>query len=249
MKLRGAPLITMDATSGAHSERAWLERIKAAQPPRIAMRGSDSAEVFVYGVIGDSWFGESVTATAFAAELKKIKNVKTIDVRINSDGGEVFAAKAMYTLLRAHGGRIVVHIDGVAASAASYLAMAGDEIRIAESGFIMIHEARGNCWGTAADMRRRADMVEQVNKSVIEVYVARTKNSEKTVTDWMKDDFWMSGKDAVAKGFADKVVENHAMAACAITPGLYRNVPPVLLARKADGKAALARLQGLLRAA
>src|SRR6185369_13034984 len=87
---------------------------------RMLAKGKDNAEIYLYGVIGGDWFGEGVTAKQFADDLKKLGNVKTIDLRINSEGGSVFDGKAMYSLLNEHPAKVVTHIDGLAASAASF---------------------------------------------------------------------------------------------------------------------------------
>src|SRR6185369_10879333 len=121
---------------------------------RMLAKGKDNAEIYLYGVIGGDWFGEGVTAKQFADDLKKLGNVKTIDLRINSEGGSVFDGKAMYSLLNEHPAKVVTHIDGLAASAASFLAMAGDEIEIAEGAFVMIHNAYTIAMGDARELRR-----------------------------------------------------------------------------------------------
>lgn len=203
----------------------------------------DRAEIYVYGIIGVDWFGDGVTAKSFADDLKALGAVKTIDLRINSDGGDVFAAKAMYTLLVEHKAKVIVHIDGLAASAASFLAMAGDEIEIGEAAFVMIH----NCWtwaaGDARDMRRTADLLDSVNATVRDVYVARTKNSAADIGKWMDEETWMNGKDAVAKGFADRAVANLQVAASVRDTGRFRNLPEALRPNRSRAVAMLAALR------
>ncbi len=221
-----------------------LRPVQPANGYRLVAKGPTAAEIYLYGIIGQDWFGEGVSAKQFADDLKKVKSAKTIDLRINSEGGEVFAAKAIYTLLRDHGARVIVHVDGLAASAASYIAMAGDEILIAESAFFMIHEARGGVRGTASDMRRTADMVEQVNASILETYVARTGKDAAAIKSMMADETWFTGKEAVAAGFADKVVENLKVAASIARPERFSRVPSALLPRRA---AAVARLAAAAR--
>jgi ATP-dependent Clp protease protease subunit len=117
----------------------------------------------------------------FADDLKALGNVKTIDLRINSEGGSVFDGKAMYTQLVEHKAKVITHIDGLAASAASFIAMAGDEIEIAEGGFVMIHNAWLFAMGDARELRRTADLLDTVNGTIIDVYVARTKGDRKAI--------------------------------------------------------------------
>lgn len=212
---------------------------------RVVARGKDSAEIYLYGVIGGDWFGEGVTAKQFADDLKALGSVKTIDLRINSEGGSVFDGKAMYSLLNEHPAKIVVHIDGLAASAASFVAMAGDEIEIAEGGFVMIHNAYMVAIGDAREMRRAADMLDTVNNTVIDVYVSRTKGERKAIAKMMDDETWMTGADAVKNGFADRMVENLKVAAAVKNPDRFKNLPSSLKPNHQRAAAALARVASL----
>lgn len=225
-------------------------KIKAFQPkPQApAMGYSMSArggrgEVYLYGPIGMSWFGEGVTAKQFADDLRKLGAVTTIDLRINSEGGSVTDAEAIHTHLVEHQAKIIVHIDGLAASAASFIAMAGQEILIADSGFVMIHEARMGDYGTAEEKRRWADLLDRTNDKIVKKYVERTKNAEAKIRDWMKDEKWFIGEEAVKHGFADKLVENLKVAACVSKPDLYRNLPGALKPKRAAAQAMIDRLR------
>jgi ATP-dependent Clp protease protease subunit len=195
---------------------------------RVVNRGKDDAEIYLYGVIGGDWFGEGVTAKQFAADLKSLGPVKKINVRINSEGGSVFDGKAMYSLLNEHPAKVTVHIDGLAASAASFIAMAGDEINIAEGGFVMIHNAYMRAMGDAREMRRAADMLETVNNTIIDTYVARTKGDRKTIMKMMDDETWMTGAEALKHGFADRMTENLKVAASVNHPDRFKNIPKSL---------------------
>lgn len=222
-----------------------MANFKAAAKPagyRVIARSKDRGEIYIYGGIGQSMWGEGVSAKMFADDLKKLGAVTTIDVRINSEGGDVFDGKAIYTLLNEHPARIVVHIDGLAASAASFIAMAGDEIQISEGAFVMIHEAAGGCFGRAKDMVAYADLLEAANASIVDTYVARTKNDADTIKKWMADETWMNGKEAKERGFADKVVANSgAKAQATVTrPTMYNNLPATLRPNRAKALAAMA---------
>lgn len=212
---------------------------------KMAKRGSDRAEIFLYGLIGTDWFGEGVSAKKFADDLKALgSGIKTIDLRINSEGGDVFAGKAMYTLLRDHDAKIVTHIDGLAASAASFVAMAGDEIEISEGAFVMIHNAWTWAVGGADDMRRTAELLDTVNGTIRDVYVARTKNDEKSIKKWMDDETWMTGKEAVERGFADQMVENLKVAASIRHAGHFKNLPLALRPNRARAETLIAATGG-----
>lgn len=234
MKLFGVP--TMQVVP--------LKKASASAPGyRMTNRGG-RGEIYLYGPIGMSWFGDGVTAKQFAKDLKDLGSVSAIDLRINSEGGSVPEAEAIYTHLIEHKAKVTAHIDGMAASAASFIAMAGDEILISDSGFVMIHEARMMSYGTAEDFRRGADLLERTTDKIAQKYAARTKNDEKKIRKWMADETWFIGEEAVTNGFADKVVENLKVAATIADPSIYRHLPSALLPKRA---AAVARLAALKR--
>jgi len=202
----------------------------------------DRGEIYLYGPIGADWFGEGVSAKMFSDDLKKMGAVSAIDVRINSEGGDVFAGKAMYSLLKEHKAKVVVHIDGLAASAASFIAMAGDEIEISDGAFVMIHDAYGGARGRAKDLRDYADLLDSVNASLVDTYVDRTKNDAATIKKWMDEETWMVGKDAVARGFADRLMGGKRKARAAIAnAAIYNNLPAALRPNRARALAALGR--------
>jgi ATP-dependent Clp protease protease subunit len=211
----------------------------------VANKALNSAEIYLYGIIGGDWFGDGVTAKQFADDLKALGDVKTIDLRINSEGGSVFDGKAMYSLLNEHKAKIIVHIDGLAASAASFVAMAGDEIEIAEGGFVMIHNAYMIAFGDAREMRRSADMLDTVNNTIIDVYVSRTKSERKAIATMMDNETWMTGAEAVKNGFADKMVENLKVAAAVNHPDRFKNIPTALKPNHRRAAAALSRIAAL----
>jgi ATP-dependent Clp endopeptidase proteolytic subunit ClpP len=217
--------------------------IESAAPGYRMQAKKDRGEIYLYGPVGEDWFGMGVSAKVFADDLKKLGAVNSIDLRINSEGGDVFAGKAMYSLLKDHKAKVVVHIDGLAASAASFIAMAGDEIEIAEGAFVMIHDAYGGARGRAKDLRDYADLLDSVNASIVDTYVDRTKNDAATIKKWMDEETWMSGKDAVARGFADKLAASGKTKARAsiANAAIYNNLPAELRPNRMKALAALGR--------
>ncbi len=179
---------------------------------RMTARGNREAEILIYEDVGESFFG-GVSAKQFLEDLRGLGAVDLLNLRLNSYGGEVFDGLAIYRHLAEHKARKVVHVDGIAASIASVIAMAGDEIRVAEAGRIMIHDASGLAWGTAEDMRRQADLLETVTASIADVYVARTGNAAEQVRSWMRDETWFTAADAIANRFATEAAPNVRMAA------------------------------------
>jgi ATP-dependent Clp protease protease subunit len=175
-------------------------------------KGKSEAEIYIYGDVGDDWFG-GVTAKQFADDLKALGKVDKITLRINSAGGDVFQGLTIYRLLVDHPATIVANIDGLAASIASVIAMAATEINIAESGFLMIHNAWGFAIGNADDMRTMASLLDKTTGSIRDVYVARTGKNADQVKKWMDAETWFSAQDAVENGFATAISSNMKLAA------------------------------------
>lgn len=170
------------------------------------------ADVFIYEDVGSGWFG-GVSAKQFAEDLKALGDVTVINVHINSYGGEVFDGVAIYTQLKNHPAKVISHIDGVAASIASVIAMAGDEIRIADAGFIMIHNASGGVFGESKDMRKVADLLDTITATIADVYHARTGQDLDAIKSYMDAETWFTAAQAVEMLFADTVMEGLRVAA------------------------------------
>lgn len=161
---------------------------------------SGTATIYVYDEIG--YWG--VTASEFVAELAQL-NVASIDVHLNSPGGEIFDGMAIYEALRAHPAQVTTYIDSLAASIASVIAMAGDRIVIAPYGEMMIHDGSGLCIGNAADMLEMAELLDRQSNKIASVYADRAGG---TVEEWrtlMTAETWFSAAEAVAAGLADEV--------------------------------------------
>lgn len=176
---------------------------------------NDAATVYLYDAIVSSdleaeWFG-GVAPKAFIDQLKAI-DAKEINLRINSPGGSVFAARAMEQALREHPAKIVAHVDGYAASAASFLMMAADEIRIAPGAMVMIHKAWTGMWGNADDLRKEADLLDKIDGTLVDTYATRSGNDKEQIADWMAAETWFTAQEAVDAGFADAINESGAKA-------------------------------------
>lgn len=198
--------------SGRYYPAAYSVVPEDHSPSKLTARVTDAkakrGEIVMYGVIGMDWYGDGITAKSFEKELKALGKVDTIDLRINSEGGSVHDARAIYNLLNQHSARVEVHIDSLAASAASFVAMAGDKITIAESGFFMIHNARMFAGGTAEDFEAAAKFLRTVNRTIADTYIARTGNSADKVQKWMDAETWFTGQEALDEGFASDIVKN-----------------------------------------
>lgn len=174
----------------------------------FAKASGKRGEIFVYDAIGKSYFDDGVSAKSFAESLKSLGNVQALDLYINSPGGSVFEGVAIYNQLKRFQAQKVVHVDGIAASIASIIAMAGDEINIAANGTMMIHNPWGMAIGGATEMRKQADALDQLRSTLLDTYVARTGSSAKDVGEWMDAETWMTADEAVKRGFATKKTDN-----------------------------------------
>ena len=167
--------------------------------------------ITMFDVIGeDFWSGGGVTAKKVAAQLRAIGD-RPVEVHVNSPGGDMFEGIAIFNVLREHPQPITVKIMGMAASAASIIAMAGDTIEIGVSSFIMIH----NCWvlaiGNRHDMRETSEWLEPFDQAMVDLYAARTKQEAAAIAKWMDAETYMSGSQAIDRGFADSLLPADAI--------------------------------------
>ncbi|WP_226893872.1 head maturation protease, ClpP-related [Nisaea sediminum] len=206
----------------------------------------NSAEIYIYGDIGGWWGG--VDAEVLAKEIAAL-DVETINVRINSPGGLVFGGIAIYNALARHKAKVIVHIDSLAASIASVIAMAGDEIRIAESAHIMIHKPWSGVIGDSDTMRLEADILDTLESAIIDTYEARTEQDRGELEAWVAAETWFKGKDAVDHGFADVLVPSKKKAKAAAGSALlayFQRTPKELLPEGASDPA-VREIERLLR--
>lgn len=187
------------------------------------------SEIFIYDEIGPDWRG-MISTRYMQSELDKHK-AKPVTVRINSPGGDVFEGQAIYNMLRRHGAKITIEIDALAASAASYIAMAGDEIRIAENAMIMIHNAWTETVGDKQEHEKRIALLDKIDSSLVEIYSARIgdKSTPEQVKAWMDAETWMSAKESVERGFSDLIGQPLNVAAACVREGRYKNTPSNLI--------------------
>ncbi|HEV8503710.1 MAG TPA: head maturation protease, ClpP-related [Casimicrobiaceae bacterium] len=181
----------------------------------FTMKAADkSAEIVIYDEIGKSWWGEdTVSAKSFLDELNALGDVDAITLRINSPGGDVFDGVAIHNAIKNHKATVTAHIDGLAASAASFIAMAAAKIVMPANSFMLVHGASGFSFGNADDMRAVADDLDRIDKSLTATYAARSKSSTAKVKALMKEDRLMDAAEAKEWGFADEVTKEVKMAA------------------------------------
>jgi len=189
---------------------------------------SDEATVYLYDTIESSdemaaWFG-GVGPQSFIKALNAI-DAGTIHIRINSPGGDVFAARAIEQAIREHPANVVAHVDGFAASAASLVAMAADSVEIAPGAFFMIHNAWTVAQGNAADLLDTAALLEKVDGTIAQTYAAKTGMSAEEIADMMAAETWLTGQEAVDAGFADQLAEGAVKDAARWNLSAYKRPP------------------------
>lgn len=186
---------------------AKIDRIRTGINYTVTRDDAEHVDIDIYGDIGDSWWDDNnVTAKEFL-DLIRDADGKQIDLHINSAGGSVFDAYAMMAALRAHNGRVIAHVDGIAASAASYLIAAADEIAIARDAWMMIHNASGHVAGNAEDMRECAEWLDKIDDQIAGIYADRAEGSKDKdyYASAMAETTWYTAEDAVENGLADYI--------------------------------------------
>ncbi len=185
---------------------------------------NEGAEISIYDEIG----AYGVSAKAFLADLGKLPDKAPLTLRLNSPGGSVFDAVAIYNALQRHAGTVTVSIDGIAASAASYIAMAGDEIIMPENAFLMIHDPSGMVMGTSAEMRSMAEALDKIEASLLRGYAEKSGKAEKDIAKLMAKETWLDAAEALDMGFADTMTERVKMAA-SFDVSRFQNTPPEII--------------------
>lgn len=186
--------------------------------------GDNEATIYIYDAIGD-WYG--VEAADFVKTLKDL-DAGTIHLRINSPGGDVFDAKAMQTAIKEHPAKVIAHIDGLAASAASFLVMGSDEIRMSAGAFLMIHKVWTYMPGNADELRETAAFLDKLDESLVADYIRKTGLDESQIKAWMAAETWFTANEALEHGFIDSIKEEKAAENCFNLTG-YKNTPKQLL--------------------
>ncbi|EKS6155821.1 Clp protease ClpP [Salmonella enterica] len=177
---------------------------------RMQASADNEADIYIYDEIG--YWG--VTARQFVNDLKALGDITHINLHINSPGGDVFDGIAIFNALKHHGAAITVHIDGLAASMASVIAMVGNPVIMPENTMMMIHKPWGFAGGDANDMRDYADLLDKVESVLIPAYVEKTGKTTEEIAAMLDDETWMDGKECLAHGFADQVTTSLQAMAC-----------------------------------
>jgi ATP-dependent protease ClpP protease subunit len=197
---------------------------------------SDVSEIWLYDEIGKDFFGDGVTAKEFLAELNAIKSPK-IDMHINSPGGAVFDGAAIYNAVKRHPAAVTTYIDGIAASIASVIALAGEKVIMAANALYMMHNPSGLTYGTSEDMRKTADILDKVRDTMVGAYTGKSGKTEGEIVALLDAESWLDAEEAMAAGFVDVIGDEMDMAACAkFVPVMsklgYQHIPQSINGKK-----------------
>lgn len=189
-----------------------INKTKSNQYSMVVNKTNDTAEIVLYGYIGDNpWDDSAVSAKQFSDELKKLpENTKNIILRINSGGGSVFDGVTIYERLKAHKAKKTVYIDGIAASIASVIALAGDEIIIGEGGMFMIHRPMSGSFGNNSEHERTIAILDKIEEQMISIYARKTGISRSEISKMLSDETWMTASEALDMGFVTSLTEAHS---------------------------------------
>lgn len=205
MSLRKLPEIRADARHDCVNFDVRPDAVERWRP-EVRAASEDEASISIYGQIGVSWDGEGVTVKRVSAALRSIGQ-KDVTVNINSPGGDFFEGVAIYNALRQHKAKVTVNVMGLAASAGSVIAMAGDEIRMGEGSFLMIHNAWAVAIGNRHDLAASAAFLEPFDAEMANLYANRTGMKLSEVVSLMDAETWIGSAKAIEDGFADSLLD------------------------------------------
>lgn len=164
----------------------------------------ESATLYIFDNIGSSYW--EINANDIEEELKNANN-KPLNIHINSNGGEVFEGFTIYNLIKGYSGQTTVYVDGLAASIASVIALAGDKVIMNKASMLMIHNASGGCYGNAEEMKKVVEALEKINSVIKDIYVAKTGLSVEKLTELMDNETFMTPSECLEYGFCDEVID------------------------------------------
>lgn len=194
------------------------------------------SDIYVYGTIGEDWFGDGFTAADMRDGLEAADG-GDVTIHINSGGGDVFEATAISSLVSQYreanpGASVETIVEGLAASAASYLGLTAGRVLIAPGAMMMVHDPSGGCYGQAADMRRMADALDAVRDSIATLYARKAGGSPEAWAERMAAETWLTAEEAVELELADAIAEDRAAIAASVDPRIraaWRHAPESML--------------------
>lgn len=206
-------------------------------------------EMQLCGIIArESWWGDEVTPQMFKDDLYQYGGGGPITVRIDSDGGDVVAASVMRSILNEYPGTVTMQIDGIAASAASVVTLAGDKVRMIDTAYMMIHDPMVGILGyyNAGELTKLAGYLDVIKQGIMAAYISRTGKDEQTIADWMTAETWFTAAKAVELGFADEIIHVGKVVNMALDQDIvrrYKSVPQNLILLDQQHKTASIKAQ------
>lgn len=185
--------------------QSYVEQLKEIPQKFNVVHNEETktSDITIYGVIGTSWWSDSFSASDMDKALNEAGE-NDIKIHINSPGGDAFMGIAIFNRLKRHTGKVTIYVDGWACSAASVIAMAADELIMGLGSMLMIHEASNIVWGTKTDMRKEADILDELEEGIIDIYMTRANVSREEIREKVDAETWFSAQKAVEIGFANK---------------------------------------------
>lgn len=193
--------------------------------PANLVRNEGEASLYIYDVIAADW---GVSALGVIDALAQIGDAKTLNIHINSPGGDVFEGRAIMAAINRFDGKTIAHIDSLCASAATSIALACDEVQMSDGAFFMIHNASGLVWGDKTAMRETADLLEKIEGAIVNDYIKKTGKEAEEIAAWMDAETWFTADEALEHGFVDRIAKPAAKAKNKWNLSAFANAPPNL---------------------
>ena len=189
--------------------QSYIEQLKKIPNKFNSVHNEENGttEITIYGVIGDSWWEESVSASQIDEALKNAGN-NDIIINLNSPGGDAFDGISIYNRLDRHKGKVTVFVDGWACSAASIIAMAADELKMGTGAMLMIHEASTVVWGKKSDLAKEVELLGKLDDSIVDIYMTKAKAEREDVKQKVESETWFTAKEAIEIGFANAIEDS-----------------------------------------
>ena len=205
----------------------------------VKAAGEKAGDVYIYGgIYSYKYNDEDVTAKSFREDLDALGEIDTLNIYVNSPGGSVFQAQAIYSIIARQKAEKTAYIDGLAASAASFLIMAADKIIMPKHSTMMVHNPLALVIGNANDLRHEADALDKIRVGMIEAYLAHTgdKLSEEKLKELLDAETWLTAEESYNYGLADELIDAKDIAACVDEDlfNRYKNIPKSLLEEKQE---------------
>ena len=188
--------------------QSYIEQLKKIPNKFNAVHNQETSttEITIYGVIGDSWWEDSVSASQIDEALKSAGD-NDIVINLNSPGGDAFDGISIYNRLDRHKGKVTVYVDGWACSAASIIAMAADELKMGTGSMMMIHEASTVVWGKKSDLSKEIELLSKLDDSIVDIYMTKAAAEREDIKQKLENETWFTAKEAIEMGFANSIEE------------------------------------------